>query len=149
MKTTNFDFIAAAAPLNRTASIVRDGTGDTYDGRVPSWHAHWKAPPLPEGVFNRQSGGQDLSGHEFGQGMRVIRYHRRHKKTGAQWLVRCACGDYELRSTKAIRAAKDTHVCQSCDWFQHVKWVAENERRGRTVAAADAAILDSLAEAAR
>lgn len=148
MRTTNFDAIAAATPLNRTASTVRDGSGDQYEGKVPDWHAHWKAPPLPESNLRTESGAVDLAGLAFGQGMRVIRYHRSRSKS-AQWLVRCSCGDYELRSTRAIKSAAPTHVCQACDWFQHVKWQAQNERRGRTVAAADAAILDGLAEAGR
>ena len=150
MRTTNFDSLATAAPLTRSASAVRDGSGDHYEGRVPTWHAHWKAPPLPEGTFSAGPSGMDLAGLEFGQGMRVVRYHRPHPtQRGAQWLVRCSCGDYELRSTKAITSAAVDHVCQACDWFRHVKWQADSARKGMTVAAADAARLDRLAEASR
>lgn len=145
MRVSNFERLAGAVPLNGTAAAVRDGSGEHYEGRVPSWHAHWKAPPLPEGRFDARFGGEDLTGREFGKGMRVIRYHRSRSGLGAQWLVRCSCGDYELRATKAIRTAKPDHACQACDWFEHVKWKAAHERAGRTVAANDAARLDELA----
>ena len=144
MRTTNFDAIAAAAPLDRSASVVRDGSGDAYEGKVPSWHEHWTAPPLPEGRFSGRNGGDDLTGVRFGRGMVVVRYHRSHRN-GAQWLVRCPCGDYELRRSKAVRSADDEHVCQACDWFRHVQYQRDAERKGKTAAIADAARLDQLA----
>lgn len=146
MRTTNFDVIAASAPLNREASVVRDGSGDQYEGKAPEYHAHWKAPPLPEDQFRPETGGEDMTGVRFGR-MVVVRYHRRHPRLRvAQWLVRCACGDYELRRTRAIKAAQEDHKCQVCDWFTHVQFQRDAERRGRTSAAADAIRLDQLAQ---
>ncbi len=146
MRTTNFDAIATSAPLDRQASVVRDGSGDSFDGRVPDWHSHWKAPPLPEAI--RPANCPDLSGTRAGR-LTVIRYHGRNPKKGSKWLVRCTCGDYEIRYAPAIKRASEDHKCQACDWFTHVQFVRQNERRGITSAGADAARLDDLAAKAR
>lgn len=149
MRTTNFDAIAAASPLDRQASVVRDGSGDTFEGKVPEWHAHWKAPPLREGSFHPGAHGMDMTGVRFGRGMVVVRYHKSHNRGGAQWLVKCSCGDYELRRTSAIRNSKPDHACQACDWFGHVLIQRERERKGLITAKADGARLDDLAAKAR
>lgn len=63
--------------------------------------------PLPPGVT-------DLAGVASGR-LTVIRYHCRGK-SGSRWLVRCACGDYEIRKTKAITECVDPdHSCHACD----------------------------------
>lgn len=147
MRTTNFDAIAASAPLNRQASVVRDGSGDLYDPALPDGTEHWKAPPLPEAVMPPDT--VDLSGRKVGR-CTVVRYHRPHptqKSVGAQWLIRCVCGDYELMSGRAIKASKaSNHVCRSCNAFVHALHQRQNERRGVRTAVADAARLDEIAK---
>lgn len=144
MRTTNFDAIGIATPLNREASVVRDGSGETFVGKVPSWHDHWTAPPIPEG--RRPDDKEDLTGRAFGR-LTVIRYHKTHKKDGSRWLVRCTCGDYELRRSRTIRDAAEDAMCAACGYFEHVKVARERERKGLTAGSADAARLDQLAGA--
>jgi hypothetical protein len=139
MRTMNFDAIATAAPLNREASVVRDGSGEIWDGKVPSFHAHWDAPPLPEAPRPLQA--PPLEGTSFGR-MIVIRYHRAHKKNGAQWLCRCTCGAYELRNTPAVRRLaagnagnEEDHCCAKCDWLRHIKFKARSPQTAETRAA--------------
>jgi hypothetical protein len=150
MRTTDFDALAASAPLNREAATVRDGSGDRWDGKVPSFHAHWDAPPLPE--HERPCDLPDMAGLRFGR-MTVIRFHRR-RKYGAQWLVRCTCGGYELRKTSAIKAliagttgATEEHCCAKCDWLRHVQHRAARASTAEN-RAAELAGFDRLADRA-
>jgi hypothetical protein len=102
-RTMNFDAIAAAAPLDAQAGAVRDGRGDHWVAIVPDDVEHWSAPPLPE--HERPADVPDISGLVVGC-LTVVRYHRT-RPSGSQrsrWLVRCQCGDYELRRTRALAA---------------------------------------------
>jgi len=64
----------------------------------------------------------DLAGERFGR-LSVVRYHRSKKAKGSQWLVRCVCGDFELRSTRALRSDAEDLACQDCrkvDYLRHL-----------------------------
>lgn len=115
MRTTNFDAIAAAAPLDRTASTVRDGSGDMWEPTMKSGQKHWKAPPLPTEPFVAVPGSKwriDLAGRQLGR-LTVIRYHGRSGVSTPEpmWLVRCVCGDYELRRAKSIINGTEANPC--------------------------------------
>lgn len=115
MRTTNFDAIATSAPLDRQASVVRDGSGDLYEFKVPDHQAHWDAPPVP--IKPRPAGVEDLTGRKFGQ-LTAVRYHTNKKNSGSMWLVRCSCGDYELRRAAVIKAGNvhgSAGRCRACD----------------------------------
>lgn len=114
MRTMNFDAIATAAPLNREASTVRDGSGDQWDFSPVEQIDHWKAPPLP--THPRPDALPDLTGKKLGR-LTVVRFHgyREGKNAPAVWLVRCPCGDYETRRHKTVvRAADPDDCCVIC-----------------------------------
>lgn len=143
--TMNFDAVAAAAPLNREASAVRDGSGDLWEARVPAHIKHWSAPPPQERPPPPDIA--DLTGLVRNR-LTVVRYHG-PAKDGGRWLVRCACGNYELRRAKAIRKGGDEEM--AC--FVCVK-VETLRRRGsgkntRATRRAEEARLDALAEQGR
>lgn len=146
IRTTNFDAVAAAAPLNREASTVRDGSGDLWEPKIKATTKHWNAPPPPEA--ERPEDRPDLSGRVIDR-LTVIRYHGPRK--GGFWLVRCACGDYELRRSKFIenpppRSGEQVHACAACDYLHHIRWKAKNHAvAGRQRMRADEALLDRLA----
>lgn len=155
VRTTNFDAIAAAAPLNREASTVRDGSGDIWsEPDVSGGQLHWKEPPQP--LEARPKGVGDISGAKYGR-LTVVRYHGRSGVSTPVrvWLVRCACGDYEVRREKSIiRALQgDTppvteHSCRVCEHVQILQLKARSKstkKRRRQ----DAGFLDRLATAAR
>lgn len=124
MRTTNFDSIAASVPVDGTAVNVVS-RGEHYEGRVPAWHLHWKAPPLA--IDEKPHNAENLEGVRFGL-MQVVRFYSRsygHPK-GCRWVVRCNCGDYEVRRTAAIKKADTEHRCQACDWVRHVQYVLQN-----------------------
>ncbi len=121
MRTTDFDRLATSAPLNTDAAMARDGQSrDHWEGRVPSTTPHWSAPPRP--LAQIPATVEDLTGRVVGR-LTVIGYHGSKKAKGSQWLVRCACGDYELRSTKAItnHTGQLEATCAACDWLRLIK----------------------------
>lgn len=146
MRTTDFDAIAASAPLDRQASVVRDGSGDQFVGRIPRDVEHWTAPPLPEAARPAQV--KDLSGLAVGR-MTVVRYHRSHPKRGARWLVRCRCGDYEVRSTPALTGAcaPERLMCCLCEQVELMRRAPARDRVEDR--AADEALFERLAAEAR
>lgn len=152
MRTTNFDAIAASAPLNREASTVRDGSGDLWEPQIKATTLRWDAPPVPEAKMPAHV--VDLSGRQIGR-LTVVRYHGKRKSGGHFWLVRCSCGDYELRRNKFIenppeRHGPEDHECAACDYLHHIKWLQQNEAKaGRQRLAADASRLDKLAAGGR
>jgi hypothetical protein len=149
MRTTNFDAIAAAAPLNRTASTVRDGSGDTWEPTMKSGQKHWKAPPLPLEPFIAVPGSKwliDLTGRQVGR-LTVVRYHGRSGVSTPEpmWLVRCVCGDYELRRAKSIiKETENDPCCLICRANDRLR-----TRTSKTCTKADreaqSALLDRLA----
>lgn len=112
-RITNYDALAASAPVNRQAAIARDGGGVHYQAKADPTTARWDAPPPPE--RKPPADLPRLEGRTFGDGMRVIRYHG-SRWNGARWLVRCRCGWFELRSTKAIETAQADHSCSACQY---------------------------------
>lgn len=146
MRTTDFDAIAAAAPLDRQASVVRDGSGDQFIGRIPRDQEHWTAPPPPEAA--RPAHVRDLIGLSVGR-MTVVRYHRSHPKRGARWLVRCRCGDYEVRSTPALTGASapEQLMCCLCEQVERMRTAPARNRSAHR--AADLALFERLAAEAR
>lgn len=150
IRTTNFDRIATSAPLNADAAIARDGlSSDHWEAKLPQNYARWAAPPEPLAVFNRLNG-EDLTGRKMGR-MVVIRYHAPGNR-GGRWLLRCACGYYELRSAAAIKGDKDEHGDHCCFECQRVKVLrkrASGKFNTTTTRAASASHLDQLAASSR
>lgn len=112
---------------------------------TPAAQAHWKAPP-PALASQPNPGTPDLTGQRFGRFV-VIRFHGATSKANpvATWLVRCACGDYELRRTKTILNPGDPDdCCLECRAVRQLQINARkpNNRKARRQAAA---MLDGLA----
>ena len=140
IRTMDFDAVAASTPLDATASAVRDGSGEIYEVRVPAHIAHFIAPPRPQ--MDRPDDVEDLTGIQRGR-FTVIRYHS-PAKDGGKWLVRCACGDYELRRAKAIRRGDDQDM--SCFCCVHTDTLRRRGSSQNTSARRrqDEALLDSF-----
>lgn len=149
LRTMNFDAIAAAAPLNREASSVRDGSGEGWQDRHnPSGQAHWKAPP--PSIEALKPGAADFTGQRFGR-LTAVRFFGATSKKNPEacWLVKCACGDYELRRVKTLRRAADPDdCCMECKATKALQARAKKlaTRRARHRAAG---LLDKMAAQAR
>lgn len=151
VRTTNFDAIATATPLNREASTVRDGSGDLWSAKIKFPERHWSAPPPP--LAKRPKNVADKTGVQIDR-LRVVQYHGRAPNRAHLWLVRCACGDYELRrdkfvTTRPVLTEGNEHACQACDYLRKIKWHAKNAGSGLGRMKEDAALLDRIAAGER
>lgn len=62
----------------------------------------------------------DLSGRRVGALFVIgLFVERRETSTGAQWVVKCDCGIYELRSSSALKPENDTACCKECRRQRH------------------------------
>jgi len=84
-------------PVDKTAAMTM-ARGVRFENNVNfDCHNHWEAcPPTrnPDKTCH-----VDLTGETCGR-LKVIGLHATIKK---RWVVRCSCGDYEIRTTRALR----------------------------------------------
>jgi len=115
LRTTDFDRIASSAPLNATASVVRDSPGEHWTPQAKDDRIRSDVPipcaPLPHGA-------PDLTGWRTGR-LVIIGYHSRRKKNGRMWVVRCLCGAYEVRRGDRLAAQRSPELrelmCMDCE----------------------------------
>ncbi len=146
MRTTNFLTIASATPVNRDASRARDMRGVHYTTPIPKGLAHFKSPPPAQMPFRPMHMlTRDMAGDQIGR-LKVIRFHGITKAKRATWLVRCSCGDYELRRHESLAKCTDPDEC--CYVCKHTRRLANLASRPNTPEAREAAAcrLDSLAD---
>lgn len=146
VRTTNFDAVAASAPLDRQASVIRDGSGEVWEAKICPSILHFKAPP--QQVSRKPRNKADLTGRVYGR-LTVVRYHTTSGAGRGIWLLRCVCGDYELRRGEKIREYVGDVCCAACRSLDRLR--ASTSAVGPTKAqrTSDAARLDRLAEGSR
>jgi hypothetical protein len=104
---TDFDRIIGSGPANTTAAKVT-ARGEHWEPATSMPHdlQHWKAPP-PMQPFVSNPAWPDvvnMAGKKFGRFTVIgVLADDGGKNRGCRWVCRCVCGDYEVRSTKAIR----------------------------------------------
>lgn len=146
MRTTNFDALAASAPLDRQASVVRDGSGDLWEAKIKETTPHWDCPPPP--LAERPDWVVDVTGQVVDR-LTVVRYHGKRKAGGHWFLVRCACGAYELRRHRffqalPVRTEGQEHSCEACSYLHTIKFHVSS-RNTKASREADSAMLDRMA----
>lgn len=153
MRTTNFDALAAAAPLDRQASVIRDGSGDLWEANVPATVNRWLAPPALKPVETFLAGAsadlaKELIGKRFGRLTVLGVWADGNPKKNATWVCRCDCGYYEGRKVRGLQGGgEDQMACHACVrliWMQ--RSASKNTKATRK---ASAAMLDQMAAAAR
>lgn len=118
----SFDRILTSQPVNRLAARQLSRGIEWQPDHKGNPHARtWDIPPpvqkrLPEGGTFK-----DQTGKQFGR-LTVIGYlGKLNAKKKAVWLVRCACGFYETRGSRAIDAADPNAACEKCRYLERVK----------------------------
>ena len=113
----DFSIIATSLPINKTAKLVtQKGEGYNSTVKIQSGKYHSETPTMKIIKFIGDPK-HDLSGYKYGR-LTVIGYcgkagktrKQRQKKTG-RWLVRCACGNYEIRHTTALNNIDNKNDC--------------------------------------
>lgn len=121
-----FDAILASAPANATAArVTSKGTHFTPKMNEANHIAHWDAPPKMRKV-DTSTGAPNLVGAKFGRftvvGCLDDTNGASRKEIPIKWVVRCACGDYEVRTSRAVRnPANSEDRCRVCRTFEQRK----------------------------
>jgi hypothetical protein len=114
---------AVAIPVNRTAVwVTRKRFQEKYEPDLKlSPQVHSKVP-LPT-KDTPQGSMPNLVGTVFGRFIVVGVYAgTKGKWTGGRWVVRCRCGCYETRSTKAVGSQKNNwDRCRECQHLMYLK----------------------------
>lgn len=132
IRTTNFDALAASAPLNTTAAVVRDGLGEHWDPEVTDGRMHSATPIATQPVA---PGVEDLTGLVVDR-LTVIGFHEKRKAAGRMWVVRCTCGAYEVRRGRLLTAERSSpqHApleCFKCERLHYSQKCAKAAVTGR------------------
>ena len=101
-------------PVNRVSAVVV-GKGFAYKPNKNITQRHWKNLQPTKKVNYKET---DLTGLKFGRFTVIGKYGNFGKKKKPRWLVRCTCGDYETRTSRAINNPKNNNDC--CDYCRHL-----------------------------
>ena len=147
MRTTDFDRIATSAPLDRAASVVRDGSGEGVSQRKEAFNAVESDVPLPMKPFHGPD--VNLTGRVVGR-LTVRGVYAINDGAGKRrWACRCACSNWVVRQTKALK--NPANVDDGCRDCRHVDFL---RRRSSQMHAGlfrkdEPARLDAIAAAAK
>jgi hypothetical protein len=119
--------ILASSPVNATAARVTSRSNETWEPnyRPPATKMHWKEPPATKSPSRETVAAvtwDNLTGRKFGRFTVVGWLGRLNAKQKGMWLVRCTCGDYEARTSRAIKQPGNTYDrCHDCVYLERVK----------------------------
>jgi len=148
LRVTNWDAVAASAPLDATAATVRDSSGDAWEAKIPAHVNRWIAPP-PMTPVEKLVGpavhvARELIGRRVGRFLVLGIWAEGNPKKNATWVVRCDCGYYEGRKAKALRGPHAEHLaCTACSRLRALQRQAAKPSTSVT-RAASARLLDDL-----
>jgi len=113
-------------PIDKQAAMMFS-PGVKHAPHVKVACAHWKTPPITKKVI---FDGLNLEGAKFGR-FTVIGLHKTIRN---RWVVRCDCGDYEIRTAKAIRNPENYgDRCVICRHDAFIRKDYEFHKNGREV----------------
>lgn len=121
--------IYARKPVDRTASRVTS-TGEHYEPEVSKANAY--DSDLPIVVLVTPYHIDNLVGKRTGR-LTVIGYHGARINSAGEvihhrWVVRCDCGRWTVRRSRAIKSPKVADdCCDTCAHFRRVKYKYANE----------------------
>lgn len=122
MGRDTFDAVLASVPLNGTAGAITSRSKDNWEPKrkAPESLQHWDAPPPMRAITKAERCNPqfvDVTGKRMGRLTVVGILHEPDAKPDrkARWVVRCACGDYEVRTAKSIKKAAPENRCFNCE----------------------------------
>ena len=115
--------IVGRVPVNKQAAIVTS-KGYQYDPTKIIDQDHWDSPPPTKPVKHNQP---DLTGIRFGK-LAVVGVYEKTRR-GTKWVVRCSCGRYESRYSKAIKKSSNRNdMCCLCRHHEYITRIKDSER---------------------
>jgi hypothetical protein len=126
--------VITSDPINSTAARVMR-RGEHFEPKRGVFNTHFtERPPIRDpfkSELNHSPVWRDFRGHKFGR-FTVIGIYAEKKSGGCSWVVRCLCGDYELRKVKAIVASGNKYDrCDKCYSLVRIKKSAYFRAHGR------------------
>lgn len=124
MRTSDWSAIAASSPINADAARAYVYA---YGGEEPLLLER-AVRDIPA-EKSKDPGFRNLIGVKAGY-LRVIAYAGTRRQNGARWIVRCLCGRYEFRSSKAIKAilANALGTGKKCRECHHLDLVRKQQK---------------------
>lgn len=128
----DFDFIATSRPVDATAARVLQ-KGEHYDPVKAKERFGHSDTPLPTGRY-RGPASWDMTGNRFGLFL-VVGAVPGQVVTGfkTRWVVRCQCGAYEIRTTRAIKNPENAEI-DRCAVCRNLVWIRNHANRVREIA---------------
>ncbi|WP_084398303.1 hypothetical protein [Henriciella aquimarina] len=128
-KSPSWDAVLASSPLNREAATVTSESREEHGfWRENCDQYHQDAPHelmSGERLAARQTAPtfSDLTGQRFNRFVvRGIAELQTKQKGNPLWAVRCDCGAYTLRRSKALRCGDhDRQMCAVCDHLNEIR----------------------------
>jgi hypothetical protein len=128
---TSFDKIFAASPVDKVAGrVTAKGEGFESKKRIVHTHSEVPLPMKPYAVSRRRPGDVDLTGVRFGRFTVLGVYDHpvdEGQDKGRLWVVRCACGRYTTRRSKAVRNPNNSD--DRCDECRQLAYLLRTEKR--------------------
>lgn len=143
----DFDTVAPLMPFDKTASQVA-GRGVHFEWEPNREQVHSDLPIKTRQATPRElkdPNYRDLTGAKIGR-LRVMGIASFSSQEKRRWVVRCQCGDYEIRRAKFIKAClsgenTDEAMCMSCGYTRKLQQGYHNPKKA---AAAAEAIQNSI-----
>lgn len=116
MKTTNWDAVITSAPLDKQASIVRDGRSAGEPVTINNSYA--EQPPTRPYM---DVPANNLTGQRFGKVV-ALGLGESARKGTTPWVVKCDCGRFARMKAKVLRTSDPARLaCGECDYLYQVR----------------------------
>lgn len=120
-QTVDYDALVTSAPVNAQAARDMHARGVPGDSARPD-ETHRLEDVRNKGVSTLcpQPLFRDLTGLKKGR-LTVVGRCDTVNGNGSKWLVRCTCGRYEVRRTKALRPVNPNDRCNECYDLERIR----------------------------
>lgn len=141
-RQVDFDAVAPLMPFDKTASMVT-GRGESFEYSPPKDVVHSETPIATRRATPREKLDPeyvDLTGIRAGR-LIVMGIDASSPQEKRRWVVRCQCGDYEIRRAKVIKRWLEgenvsSAMCHECGYTQKLLRGEYNPKKAAAAAEA-------------
>jgi hypothetical protein len=129
MAESVFEKLAGRVAVNKQSAQSAFGSGTHYAPTIKYNGYHSDVPPT---MKPPPPDGPDFRGRAFGRFVVIGLMDAPRRNKGARWVVRCKCGMYETRVTKAICNPVNNTVdrCADCRNLENLKQLSRRATLG-------------------